>query len=105
VQPKNAPAACAGRLLEREVSENPDILNSITIGAPGNYRIIVGGRVDESWSGCLAGMRITAQLDQSLGSVTALEGRVSDQAELIGVLDSLYDMQHPILSVELQPAE
>jgi hypothetical protein len=37
--------------------------------------------------------------------VSALEGQVRDQAELVGVLNSLYELHLPILSVEVQPEE
>jgi len=67
-----------------------------------NYRIEVEGHVAESWSDSLAGMRITARkrLDQT--TVTTLVGRLRDQTELSGVLNSLYDLYHlSILKVEV----
>lgn len=69
---------------------------------PVSYRIEVEGHVAESWSDSLAGMRITAhkRLDQT--TVTSLVGRLRDQAELSGVLNSLYDLYHlSILKVEV----
>jgi len=69
---------------------------------PVNYRIEVEGHVAESWSDSLAGMRITSRkrLDQT--TVTTLVGRLRDQAELSGVLNSLYDLFHlSILKVEI----
>ncbi|MEI6914942.1 MAG: hypothetical protein WCL39_07410 [Armatimonadota bacterium] len=79
-----------------------EVLSRITNGAPGLYRIVVQGGLDQSWSDRLAGMRITTQADQTIPIVTVLEGRVNDQAELVGVLNSLYDLHMSILSVELQ---
>jgi len=68
---------------------------------PGNYRIRVQGHLDESWSDRLGGLRITASSpkDQE-GSVTELVGQVLDQAQLAGVLNSLYEMHLTLLSVE-----
>ena len=72
----------------------------IKLWTPATYRIEVEGHLAESWSDRLAGMRITARkrLDQT--TVTTLAGRLRDQAELSGVLNSLYDLHLSILSVE-----
>ena len=45
-------------------------------------------------------MRITSRKRADQTTVTTLVGRVRDQAELTGVLNSLYEMHLPILSVE-----
>ncbi len=37
--------------------------------------------------------------------MSALDGWIRDQVELIGVLNSLYELHLPILSVEVQPEE
>jgi hypothetical protein len=76
-------------------------LSRITIGASGLYRILVEGTLDANWSDRLAGMCIKVYGDPRYQRATLLEGRVNDQAELIGVLDSLYDLHMTILSVEL----
>ena len=55
----------------------------------------------ESWSDCLAGMRITARKRADQTTVTTLFGRLKDQAELSGVLNSLYDLRMSILKVEV----
>ena len=69
---------------------------------PRNYRIHVLGSLDQSWSDRLGGLRITAcsQKDQE-GSVTELFGKVRDQAELAGLLDSLYELHLTLASVEM----
>ncbi len=73
----------------------------IKLWTPVTYRIDVEGHLNESWSDCLAGMRITTRkrLDQT--TVTTLVGRLRDQAELTGVLNSLYDLHRPIVKVEV----
>ncbi len=45
-------------------------------------------------------MTIEHEGDPKRYAVTILMGRVADQSALIGVLNSLYDMGYPILSVE-----
>jgi len=68
---------------------------------PGNYRIRVQGFLDETWSERLAGMTITTSGKGSLKQVTMLIGQLKDQAELSGVLNTLYELHLPLLSVEL----
>ena len=69
------------------------------------YRIEVDGHLDESWSDRLAGMRITARERPDQTFVTTLIGRLRDQAELSGVLNSLYDLHMSILKVEMVNGE
>ena len=45
-------------------------------------------------------MRITTRKKSDQTTVTTLDGRLRDQAELSGVLNSLYDLHLPILKVE-----
>ena len=73
----------------------------IKLWTPATYRIEVEGHLAESRSDRLAGMRITARkrLDQT--TVTTLDGRLRDQAELSGVLNRLYDLHLSILKVEV----
>jgi hypothetical protein len=72
---------------------------------PGKYRIRVQGSLDESWSERLAGMTIISSSQESQAPVTTLVGRLRDQAELSGVLNSLYELHLPLLSVELLAGE
>ena len=66
----------------------------------GQYRIVVQGRIDESWSDRLAGMRITAGEFENGTPTTHLFGHLRDQAQLSGVLNCLYDRHLAILLVE-----
>ena len=72
-----------------------------TLDKPGKYRIRVQGLLNEDWSERLGGLRITTS-DLKGQAVTDLTGRVRDQAELAGVLNTLYDLHLPILLVEYQ---
>ncbi len=70
---------------------------------PRNYRIRVLGLLDKSWSEKLGGLRITASsLKDQKEPVTELVGKVCDQAELAGLLNSLYELHLTLLSVEMQ---
>ena len=70
-------------------------------GESANYRIEVQGTLDMGWSGRLGGMRIETSSKGDQDKATILSGTVRDQAELIGVLNSLYDLHLPLLSVEI----
>ncbi|MGD9074491.1 MAG: hypothetical protein PVJ69_04705 [Desulfobacteraceae bacterium] len=72
----------------------------LKLWTPATYRITVEGKLDKSWSDRLGGMRITAHEREDQTTVTTLIGQVRDQAELAGVLNSLYELHMPILSVE-----
>ena len=67
---------------------------------PGRYRIRVHGRLSASWASRLGEMSITVRQSASEQSVTTLTGEVTDQAALMGVLNTLYDMGFPLLKVE-----
>ena len=73
----------------------------IKLWTPATYRIEVEGHLAESWSDRLAGMRITTRERSDNTSVTTLVGRLRDQAELSGVLNSLYGLHRSILKVEV----
>jgi hypothetical protein len=74
--------------------------NRYAFDRPGNYRIRVEGFLDKKWSERLGGMRITTSKIGDRKSFTVLEGQVRDQAELAGVLRTLYQRQLTLLSVE-----
>lgn len=67
---------------------------------PGSYQIGVQGWLDPSWSGRMSGLTICASQATEQEAVTTLAGDVIDQAALMGVLNSLYDMGFPLLWVE-----
>ena len=68
---------------------------------PASYRIQIQGALDPQLSGRLGGMDIQAQRFGDMRMpVTILSGRLRDQAALFGVLNALYDLRLPVLSVE-----
>ncbi len=68
--------------------------------APGCYRIVVQGQLYPEWSDRLGAMRELASSAEASAEVTVLQGRVSDQAELSGILNILYELHLPLLSVQ-----
>jgi hypothetical protein len=77
-----------------------EIRRSYTFDKPGNYRILVEGTLNENWSERLGGMYITTNRRGDRKRLTTLVGLMQDQAELAGVLNTLYELHLPLLSVE-----
>ena len=68
---------------------------------PAIYRIEVGGCLDAAWSSRLEGMRISHSRRPDGGvATTVLVGRLTDQAALSGVLNTLYELHLPVLSAD-----
>jgi hypothetical protein len=67
---------------------------------PATYRIEIQGSLDTSWSSRMGGMTITSTGPEEEPAVTALVGQLVDQAALLGVLNFLYDLSLPLISVE-----
>jgi len=73
--------------------------NAIHFAGPATYQISVQGRIDPDWSDRLAGMTIRLITEEANHPITTVDGELSDQAALLGVLNSLYELHLPILSV------
>lgn len=71
-----------------------------TLVTPATYRIRVQHVLDEACSDELGGMSITVSAKGQQAPVTTLVGHLVDQAALLGVLNALYDLRMPLLSVE-----
>jgi hypothetical protein len=72
----------------------------LALDTPATYRIRVKGHLDSSWSDCLSGLTISPPSQEGELEVTTLTGQVLDQAALSGVLNALYGLRLPLLSVE-----
>jgi hypothetical protein len=68
---------------------------------PANNRICAKGFLDDSWAERLSGFLINNQVSDGESPVFVLTGSTRDQTELIGVLNFLFEMHLPLLSVEL----
>ena len=82
--------------------------NPLSYDYPSTYRIRVQGWVDPSWSDRLEGMTISLIMVKDGPSITMLEGELSDQAALAGVLNTLYELHLPVILVKclsVKPAD
>jgi hypothetical protein len=67
---------------------------------PATYRIRIQGYFDSSWIDQVTGMSISKNTSEGGPTVTTLTGHLTDQAMLSGILNTLYDLRLPLLSVE-----
>ena len=72
----------------------------IQFDGPANYRIVVKGWIDDFWFEIWGGLQINYRMNRDKSGVTILSGQIKDQAELKGILDSIYELHIPILTVE-----
>jgi hypothetical protein len=79
--------------------------NRLKLEDPATYEICVQGYLEEVWADRLANMVITKHFKDDQAPVTTLVGEVNDQSELIGVINGLYELRMPILSLELKNEE
>jgi hypothetical protein len=73
--------------------------NPIPFDIPARYQISVLGRIDPAMSDLLGGMTISPVTVESDHPVTTLYGELGDQAALVGVLTSLYELHLLVISV------
>jgi hypothetical protein len=78
---------------------------SASMFEPATYRISILGTLDKNWSDYCGGMKIEHDIMLNRYPVTILTGVLTDQAALIGVINSLYDLGCPLLSVECVEAQ
>ena len=76
--------------------------DKFSVITPADYRISVVGYLDKKMSPRLGGLTIenTATVQGSHKTMTILTGRMADQAALLGVLNTLYNMCMPLIAVE-----
>jgi hypothetical protein len=72
-----------------------------TFDGPASYTIRVEGHLSPEWSARLGGLCVT--LLPGAVPVTDLAGELCDQAALLGVLNTLYDLGLPLLAVARLP--
>lgn len=62
---------------------------------PTTYQIRIQGQLDRSWSEWFGGLAIVS----GVPGETLLTGLITDQAALHGILDQLYAMNLPLISI------
>ena len=67
-----------------------------------SYRIRVEGRIENGWSSRLGGLRFVPEIvpHRIPAEYTVLEGTLPDRAALLGVLNTLHDLNLTLVSVE-----
>jgi hypothetical protein len=78
-----------------------EALQPLRLDQAATYRIVVQGRLDESWQEWFGGMSIRVRKENSRPIFTVLTGRVRDQTELHGLLARTRDLCLPLLQVQL----
>lgn len=73
----------------------------ISLHSPLIIDITIAGNLDDSWSERF-GLSLMHNTTDDGMAVTILSGEVLDQAALIGVINGLYGLGYPILSVEYE---
>ncbi|KPK11030.1 MAG: hypothetical protein AMJ56_06895 [Anaerolineae bacterium SG8_19] len=79
---------------------NEPFASILLFDSPARYQIRVLGWINESWSDRLEGMAISLDAADEEQPICKLEGELLDQAALIGVLITLYELHLPVLLVK-----
>ena len=80
-------------------ASDDNLKSTFSFSKPAIYQIKVLGKVPQSWSERLSGMSLSYKNEES-GPVTTLIGKMSDQAQLSGLLNALHELHMSVLSVE-----
>ena len=75
----------------------------LTMHEPVACQIRVQGVLDQTWSDTMGGLTISLDTESGPHPVTTLNGELLDQAALMGVIDHLYNLLLPLISVECAP--
>jgi hypothetical protein len=77
----------------------PDDISFLKYSSPAHIQIEVKGELDKRLSDYLGGLEIAWRTDRNKIKISRLEGEITDQTSLMGVLNALYDMRFPIINV------
>ena len=72
----------------------------LTVYNPASYHISIQGHLPQSWRDRVGGMAVSTNGNSDQDPVTILSGQLLDQAALMGVLNTMYLLGLPLLSVE-----
>jgi len=76
-------------------------LNKVDFYSPAVFLIEVKGKVDKSLSDTLGALKINYHTIDGKTTVSRLKGMVLDQTALMGILNALYEMRLPIVSLKI----
>jgi hypothetical protein len=75
--------------------------DELNFSKPAIYQIKIKGLIDKNKTNYLADMQITYEHLEDDKPVSILIGKLKDQSALSGILNSLYDLHMPVISVKI----
>jgi len=81
--------------------DSTNSISDINISRPAKIIIEVNGLLDENLSDVLGGLNIRHSTTTDNVSISYLEGTVKDQAALVGIINTLFNMRLSLISVRL----
>ena len=73
----------------------------LKLSDPALYRLCVQGKIAQAWGEDFTNMVMSYEESAGPYPTTTLEGRVLDQAELIGLINQLYGLGLSLVSVQV----
>ena len=67
---------------------------------PAMYCITIKGLIDQRYAGYFGDMIISTEKKEEGQTTSKLTGSIKDQADLMGVLNALYNLHLPIVSIQ-----
>ncbi len=85
----------------KKVKMAAKIESEFSFQKPSIYKIKVEGILKASWSEKLQGLQINVQRSPGEKPISILIGKIDDQSALSGLLNTLYDFNLTIISVQM----
>jgi hypothetical protein len=85
--------------------DSTNSISDINISKSANISIEVNGLLNKNLSDVLGGLNIRHSTTPDNISISYLEGAVKDQAALIGIINTLFNMRFPIVNVKIKTNE
>jgi hypothetical protein len=63
------------------------------------YRILISGHIPAEWASWFNGLELQILHATKLGAVTLIQGTISDQSQLRGILNRLWDLNLKLIAV------
>ena len=79
-----------------------NLKTEIKFNEPAYYKITVQGKLTDTITNILGNMKISTEKESGGTTITVLKGKIKDQAELSGIIDTLYSWRYPIIKVECE---
>jgi hypothetical protein len=78
---------------------NPLSSPELDFGGAATYEVVVQGQLSPEWSDRLGGLSIAGETSIGGHTRTTLKGNIRDQAELNGVLETIYGLHLSLIKV------